>query len=63
MQSLVEAFQPNTIGGLMCGSMLSVNRQGSFCDCDFNQMLDRSIATADTVWAAQRAVDPLAREV
>lgn len=40
MQKLVEAFNPATIDGLMCRSMLSVDWQGNLFDCDFNQMLD-----------------------
>ena len=39
MQKLVEAFNPATIGGLMCRTMLSVDWQGNLSDCDFNQML------------------------
>ena len=39
MQKLVEAFNPTTIGGLMCRTMLSVDWQGNLSDCDFNQML------------------------
>ncbi len=39
MQTLVEAFNPVTLGGLMCRSMLSVDWQGNLSDCDFNQML------------------------
>lgn len=39
MQKLVDAFNPATIDGLMCRSMLSVDWQGNLFDCDFNQML------------------------
>lgn len=39
MQTLVEAFNPATLGGLMCRTMLSVDWQGNLSDCDFNQML------------------------
>lgn len=44
MQKLVEAFNPDTIEGLMCRSMLSVDWQGNIFDCDFNQMLGLPIA-------------------
>jgi radical SAM/Cys-rich protein len=43
MQKLVEAFNPATIDGLMCRSMLSVDWQGNLFDCDFNQMLELSV--------------------
>ncbi|MCA9067141.1 MAG: DUF3641 domain-containing protein, partial [Planctomycetaceae bacterium] len=40
MQKLVEAFNPHTLDGLMCRTMISVDWQGNLYDCDFNQMLD-----------------------
>jgi radical SAM/Cys-rich protein len=39
LQKLVDAFNPATIGGLMCRTTLSVDWQGNLSDCDFNQML------------------------
>lgn len=39
MQKLVESFNPATLSGLMCRTMLSVDWQGNLSDCDFNQML------------------------
>ena len=39
MHKLVEAFNPATVEGLMCRTMLSVDWQGNLSDCDFNQML------------------------
>jgi radical SAM/Cys-rich protein len=40
MQTLIEAFNPAAVDGLMCRTMLSVDWQGRLFDCDFNQMLD-----------------------
>ncbi|MCA8986587.1 MAG: arsenosugar biosynthesis radical SAM protein ArsS [Planctomycetaceae bacterium] len=40
LQKLVSAFNPATLEGLMCRSMLSVDWQGNLYDCDFNQMLE-----------------------
>lgn len=45
MQKLVDAFNPATLDGLMCRSMLSVDWQGHLFDCDFNQMLDLGVAS------------------
>ncbi len=45
MRKLVEAFNPATIDGLMCRSMLSVDWQGNLFDCDFNQMLDLGVSS------------------
>ena len=39
MRGLVRAFNPATLGGVMCKRMLSVGWDGSLYDCDFNQML------------------------
>lgn len=37
---LVNSFNPVTVEGLMCRSMLSVGWDGRLYDCDFNQMLN-----------------------
>lgn len=47
MEALMNAFNPATIKHLMCRNTLSVSYDGYLYDCDFNQMLDLKIATAD----------------
>lgn len=37
---LVHHFNPATLPGLMCRSLLSVGHDGRLYDCDFNQMLE-----------------------
>jgi radical SAM/Cys-rich protein len=44
MERLVAAFNPATVGGLMCRTTLSVDWQGRLYDCDFNQMLELGVA-------------------
>lgn len=44
MQTLVDAFNPLAVPGLMCRSTLSVGWDGRLFDCDFNQMLDLPLA-------------------
>jgi radical SAM/Cys-rich protein len=39
MALLEEKFNPTTIEGLMCRSLVSVGWDGTLYDCDFNQML------------------------
>jgi radical SAM/Cys-rich protein len=39
METLVCAFNPETLQGLMCRRLLSVGWDGRLYDCDFNQML------------------------
>ena len=40
MATLVEAFNPAAVEGLMCRNTLSVGWDGQLYDCDFNQMLE-----------------------
>lgn len=44
MRKLVGAFNPGTVEGLMCRSLVSVDWTGRLYDCDFNQMLELCIA-------------------
>lgn len=44
MRKLVAAFNSATIDGLMCRNLVSVDWRGRLYDCDFNQMLDLSVA-------------------
>jgi radical SAM/Cys-rich protein len=44
VQRLLAAFNPATVAGLMCRSLLSVGWDGTLYDCDFNQMLDLPVA-------------------
>ncbi|MBZ0154826.1 MAG: arsenosugar biosynthesis radical SAM protein ArsS [Alphaproteobacteria bacterium] len=37
------AFNPRTLGGLMCRSLVSVGWDGTLHDCDFNQVLGLSV--------------------
>jgi radical SAM/Cys-rich protein len=46
MQTLVAAFNPATVAGLMCRNTLSVSWDGWLYDCDFNQMLELPIRSA-----------------
>ncbi len=44
MYSLVEAFNPAAVSGVMCTNTLSVGWDGWLFDCDFNQMLNLKVA-------------------
>lgn len=53
MGLLVQHFNPATIDGLMCRSMISVGYDGALYDCDFNQMLEMPLTrdgAAQTLW-------------
>jgi radical SAM/Cys-rich protein len=49
---LLESFNPATVDGLMCRSLVSVGWDGRLSDCDFNQMLDMPLSegSARTIW-------------
>ncbi|MCC6460540.1 MAG: arsenosugar biosynthesis radical SAM protein ArsS [Saprospiraceae bacterium] len=48
MQSLLDAFNPGAVAGVMCRNTISVSWDGYLYDCDFNQMLDLKVAGAGT---------------
>jgi radical SAM/Cys-rich protein len=64
MQQLISHFNPDTIPGLMCRRLISVDWNGYLYDCDFNQMLDlpilssrrQHIRDADADWLATRKI-------
>ncbi len=59
LRTLIDAFNPAAIHGLMCRQTLSVGWDGRLFDCDFNQMLDLPVsAGAATIY--EFAWEPLA---
>lgn len=44
MRKLIAAFNPATVEGLMCRTLVSVDWTGRLYDCDFNQMLELAVA-------------------
>jgi radical SAM/Cys-rich protein len=44
LQTLIDAFNPAAVAGVMCRKMISVGWDGSLFDCDFNQMLEITTA-------------------
>ncbi|MGH7899950.1 MAG: arsenosugar biosynthesis radical SAM (seleno)protein ArsS [Candidatus Binatia bacterium] len=46
MGLLVNHFNPSTVEGLMCRSLVSVGWEGTLYDCDFNQMLEIPVPRA-----------------
>jgi len=58
METLVNAYNPATVAGLMCRNTLSVGWDGRLYDCDFNQMLELEARHADGECAHIRDFDP-----
>ncbi len=51
MSLLINHFNPHTIPGLMCRSLVSVGYNGQLYDCDFNQMLEMGLGGRNrTLW-------------
>lgn len=46
MQELADAFNPSAAMGVMCRNTISVGWDGYLYDCDFNQMLELTVADA-----------------
>jgi len=46
METLITSFNPASVDGLMCRSLINVNWDGRLSDCDFNQMLDLPVEGA-----------------
>jgi radical SAM/Cys-rich protein len=44
METLINAFNPAAVPGVMCRTTLSVGWDGRLFDCDFNQMLELGLA-------------------
>jgi len=62
MGLLVNHFNPRTVPGLMCRSLVSVSWDGKLYDCDFNQMLDVPLGDGPrTIWDVD-SFDALAGE-
>jgi radical SAM/Cys-rich protein len=52
MEKLIQAFNPETLCGLMCRRLVNVAWDGRLYDCDFNQMTSLGIAEGypATIW-------------
>ena len=50
MDLLVDSFNPATVDGLMCRSLVSVSWDGRIYDCDFNQMRELDAPGARGLW-------------
>ncbi len=61
LNSLVGAFNPTAVAGLMCRTTLSVGWDGRLHDCDFNQMLDLGLAKGVPRTIQEFNYEPLAR--
>lgn len=48
MEKLVNAFNPAAIQNVMCRNTISVSWDGFLYDCDFNQMLELPVSTAQS---------------
>jgi radical SAM/Cys-rich protein len=63
MSLLVNHFNPATVPGVMCRSLVSVGWDGQLYDCDFNQMLDLPVASASRNILEFDAAELASREI
>ena len=59
MQLLADNFNADTIPGLMCRHLISVDWQGRVYDCDFNQMLEIPLGGDDAQYLWELNIDRL----
>ena len=50
MQTLIAAFNPGAVEGLMCRNTISVGWQGEVYDCDFNQQLGMQLGNGNPLF-------------
>jgi len=60
METLVNAFNPAAVEGLMCRSLVSVDWTGRLFDCDFNQMIELGVARSCPQTIAEFSTSTLA---
>jgi len=58
---LACAFNPATLGGVMCRTLLSVGWDGRLYDCDFNQVLGLTVGPGVPAHIGEFSYDALAR--
>lgn len=58
---LAGAFNPATLGGLMCRHLVSISWDGFVYDCDFNQMLDLRLGNGRPFRLGELPADQLVR--
>ena len=63
MQRLVNAFNPATVGGVMCRNTISIGWDGTLYDCDFNQMLDLTLDVPESALAGSATKRPNIRDI
>ncbi|MCA9250994.1 MAG: arsenosugar biosynthesis radical SAM protein ArsS [Phycisphaerales bacterium] len=61
MQRLLDAYNPSAAANVMCRNTISVGWDGTLYDCDFNQMLEMPIASADRPHIRDFNADTLTR--
>ncbi len=60
MTMLIDAYNPNTIDGLMCRHQISIDPQGRLYDCDFNQALGLHTPGMESSYIWDQSADDLA---
>ena len=63
---LKDNFNPATLSGLMCRSLISVSWDGYLYDCDFNQMLEMPLEGAGeplSLWSVDSLEDVIGRNI
>ena len=63
MQTLIDAYNPTTIDGLMCRHQINIDPQGRLYDCDFNQALSMRTPGFETRFLWDVTIEELAARI
>lgn len=63
MQTLINAYNPGTIDGLMCRHQVNIDPKGRMYDCDFNQALSMPVPGFETRFIWEVAPEELSARI
>ena len=63
MTTLINAYNPQTIDGLMCRHQINIDPRGRLYDCDFNQALDMPTPNLQDRFIWELGVDDLTERI
>lgn len=63
MDLIINAYNPDTVEGLMCRHQINIDSQGRLFDCDFNQALNMPVPGHEATYLWEVSADELANRV
>jgi radical SAM protein with 4Fe4S-binding SPASM domain len=63
MRTLINAYNPSTVEGLMCRHQISVDPTGRMYDCDFNQAIGLQLHDHESQFVWETSLSQLADRI